>query len=503
MTNAALRGKPDAGNPHVALSQCYGGTSRFDEGEVASTATPRRGSLLYKKIMMLIPAVMAAIAAFAGPLDKVWLKGTTDKDPLTYHPGEVMVFTIAPQDIECKIPDGEYFLEWNRSDDYGNFINGKIPFDGKPFEYKTTLDKPGFVRLEAYVVDKDGKRYSKKFTGDTSTPEGQKAMNEFEKRPHYVFFDGGAGVEPEKLETVPEPSDFGEFWARQFKRLDLVPIKADRIEVECKKPTIRMFAVRIDCAGLRPVTGYLSIPKAVDEGKKFPCRLETHGYSADRCNHEKPSWRPDGEIVLNINAHGLKLVEFGATEADTKALRWEVSSHGKSYAFNAMQNEDPEVAYFNGMVLRVKRGLQYLKTVEGWNGKDLLASGGSQGGLQTIWAAACGEGVTRAESGITWCCDMAMNNIRKERKASSDGWYIPWTESMGYYDAAIFAKRIPKTCRTVITRAGLGDYCCPPMGLAKLYNNIPGNKEIHWVQGSQHGYVPPPYEGRDFTRQAD
>ena len=38
MTNAILRGKPDAGNPHV----------RFDEGEVAS-AKPRRGSLLYNK----------------------------------------------------------------------------------------------------------------------------------------------------------------------------------------------------------------------------------------------------------------------------------------------------------------------------------------------------------------------------------------------------------------------------------------------------------------------
>jgi len=37
MTNATLRGKPDAGNPHV----------RFDEGEVAS-AKPRRESLLYK-----------------------------------------------------------------------------------------------------------------------------------------------------------------------------------------------------------------------------------------------------------------------------------------------------------------------------------------------------------------------------------------------------------------------------------------------------------------------
>ena len=38
-TGKALDGKPYAGNPHV----------RFDEGEVALAATPRRGSLLYKK----------------------------------------------------------------------------------------------------------------------------------------------------------------------------------------------------------------------------------------------------------------------------------------------------------------------------------------------------------------------------------------------------------------------------------------------------------------------
>jgi len=315
-----------------------------------------------------------------------------------------------------------------------------------------------------------------------------------------VFFDGGAGVDIDTLATHPEPSDFDSFWARQFKRLDLVPIKADLIEIKCSNPKARLYAVRIDSAGLRPVTGYLSVPKAVDDGKTFPCRLVTHGYSGDRCTHVTPTGASDQEIVLNMNAHGLKLVEFGGTEADTKALRWEVRSYGCTYAFDAKQNEDPEVAYFNGMVLRVKRGLQYLKTVKGWNGKDLIASGGSQGGLQTIWAAGCGEGVTLAESSITWCCDMFNNNIRRDRKISSDGWYIPWTESMGYYDAANFAKRIPSTCHTFITRAGLGDYCCPPMGLAKLWNNIPGNKEILWVQGSEHGYVPPAYEGRDFKR---
>ena len=456
-----------------------------------------------KKTALFVSA-FAVVAAFGDVLDNAWIKGTTDKDPISYKPGEKMVFTLSFEGVEGAVPKDEYFLDWKRSGDDGVVDSGKVPVTGAPFVYETKIEKPGFVRIQANVVDKEGRRYLKKFTGDATTPEGKKAMNEFERRNKAVFFDGGAGADIETLRTEPEPKDFDAFWSRQFARLDKVPIKADRIEIPCKNGKARLFAIRIDCAGLRPVTGYLSVPKAVDESVTFPARLETHGYSGDWCVHGTPSSARDDEIVLNINAHGLKLREFGATEADTKALRWEIRSHDMTYAFDPKQNADPEVAYFNGMVLRVKRALQYLKTVKGWNGKDLIASGGSQGGLQTIWAAACGEGVTRAESGITWNCDMYTNGkLRKDPslKLAADGWYIPWVDALGYYDAAIFGKRIPKTCRTVITRAGLGDYCCPPTGLAKLWNNIPGNKEIHWVQGSQHGYVPPEYKGRDFVRE--
>lgn len=453
------------------------------------------------KIGILFVSMCFAGAAFCGPLDKAWIKGETDKDPLAYAVNEEMTFTLTAMDVEGTVPPGEYFLDWKRSDDHGTVEKGKIPLERMPFTYKAKLGSAGFVRLEAYVVDKAGKRYVKTFTGDATTPEGKRAMNAFERSKKNVFFDGGAGVAIDTLRTQPEPADFDTFWSKQYKRLDRVPMKADLIPVACSNPKARIFAVRIDCAGLRPVTGYLSYPTAVDAGQTFPARLETHGYSGDGCTHGTPSWARDNEIVLNINAHGLKLVEFGATEADTKALRWEVRSHDQAYAFDAKQNEDPEVAYFNGMVLRVKRALQYLKTVKGWNGKDLIASGGSQGGLQTIWAAACGEGVTRAESGITWCCDMAQNNVRRAGKISTDWWYIPWTESMGYYDAAVFAKRIPKSCLTIITRAGLGDYCCPPMGLAKLWNNLTCPRKIVWVQGSEHGYVPPAYTTRDWVRE--
>ena len=446
------------------------------------------------------------VAAFGGTMDNAWIKGTTDKDPITYKAGEKMTFTLTLEGVEGAVPEDTYFLDWKRSGDDGVVDGGKIPVTGKPFAYETKIEKPGFVRIQASVVDKDGKSYVKKFTGDATTPEGRTAMNRFERQPKTVFFDGGAGADIETLRTEPEPVDFDAFWTKQFARLDKVPMKADTVERGSFNSKTRLFAIRIDCAGLRPVTGYLSVPKAVDGGATFPCRLRTHGYSGDDFRHGMPDGPfPETEIILTINAHGLKLPEFGATEADRKALRWECRSHDRTYAFDPKQNADPEIAYFNGMVLRVKRALQYLKTVKGWNGKDLIASGGSQGGLQTIWAAACGEGVTRAESGITWNCDMYTNGkLRKDPslKLAADGWYIPWVDALGYYDAAIFGKRIPKSCRTVITRAGLGDYCCPPTGLAKLWNNIPGNKEIHWVQGSQHGYVPPAYECREFVREA-
>ena len=457
-------------------------------------------------------AFMAALAftattAFAGLFDKAWIKGTTDKDPVSYKAGEEMTFTLTPMGLDGEVPAGEYSLMVRRSDDFAYGAEEKFPFDGKPFVYKTKIDKPGFVRLEAYVVDRNGKRVKKHFTGDATTPEGRKAMNKFEKGKKDVFFDGGAGAEIEKLAAPEEPKDFDVFWKKQFARLDNVKIpsfdKLEKAEVEQKNPSIRTYAVSIPCAdGIRPVTGYLSIPKAVDEGKKFPVRLETHGYGIGSIHQPSP-WGTEQEIVLNINAHGMKLPALGGTDADFEQLKKDVKSNGKSYAFDPEQNKDPTTAYFNGMVLRVKRGLQFLKSLDGWNGRDVRANGGSQGGLQTIWAAGCGEGVLRANSDITWCCDLPYNQMRLEKKAATAGWYIPWSPGLAYFDAATWAKRIPTTCRTNITRAGLGDYTCPPMGLAKMYNNIPGtNKSIKWVQGSEHGYVPPEYAGRDFLKEA-
>ena len=66
-TGKALNGKPYAGNPHV----------RFDEGEVASAATPRRGSLLYSISKLIAIAAIATSATLPMKADTIEIDGVT------------------------------------------------------------------------------------------------------------------------------------------------------------------------------------------------------------------------------------------------------------------------------------------------------------------------------------------------------------------------------------------------------------------------------------------
>ena len=79
--------------------------------------------------------------------------------------------------------------------------------------------------------------------------------------------------------------------------------------------------------------------------------------------------------------------------------------------------------------------------------------------------------------------------VSGERKRLKGNWFIPYAPGLDYFDSINHIRRAK--CPVEITRAGLGDYTCPPSGLAAYYNAIQAPKSINWVQGSRHGYVPP------------
>lgn len=389
--------------------------------------------------------------------------GVTDKDPLSYAPGEEMTFTITA-DLMGQQPTVPYFLAWSRTGDDGKSDRGKVEVSGEPLVIKTSIDKPGFVRIIARLVDRNGAPLRAKNMWGGSMD---------------ISFEGGAGVQPEKLVAgAEEPKDFDAFWQKQKERLAAVPMKFKMEKQPTSTPEVDVYEVTVDCAGPRPVTGYLTIPAGA-EAKSLPAQANYQGYGVSR--QTPPSGGSKDRIVFHVNAHGFKLNQ---PKEYYDNFTNEIKSNGQIYAFDPKQNSNPETAYFNGMAMRVMRSLEFLKSLPQWDGKNLTAAGGSQGGLQTVWAAGLDPDVTLAKPDIPWCSDM-----KGDSKGRIRGWFPPYVDALGYYDTINHAKRIK--CPVEITRAGLGDYTCPPSGVAILYNNIKSPKKIRWFQGSTHGYVPP------------
>ena len=447
----------------------------------------------------LLTVVWAFAAAWtvqaAGELEDAVLHGETDKArAIDYKPGETMTFTLQLQGVKS-IPPDTYFISWTRTGDDGKVEKGKSPASlTEPLVIKTKLDQPGFVRIEASIVDKNGKGYRKSFHGDPNTPEGKKALNAFERKDKRVFFDGGAGVEPEKLQSVPEPKDFDAFWARRRARLAKVPLEAEKTELKNYSKNSNVYAVSIKCAGPRPSTGYLTVPK---KPGKYPVKVSFHGYGHSYPNKGhvvSPIYGSGDAIYFNFSPHGY---ELGREPEYYDEFFRSICSGGRTFGFDDKQNADPENSYFSGYTYRIMRALEWLKTLPEWDGKNLIVSGGSMGGMQSVWAAGLDKDVSLARPSIPWCCDIGGRDTLKRLISS---WYIHETPALRYYDPVNLAKRISKDCKVEIVRAGLGDYCCPPSGVSILFNNIPGPKKINWVQGSTHGYVPPePHQAFSVT----
>ena len=419
-----------------------------------------------------------------GELDDAHLIGTTDKPrAIDYEAGETMRFTLTLKNAK-PYPAGAYFVKWTRTGDDGKSESGKEEINPeKPVVVKTSLAEPGFVRLTAEVVDSEGMLYRKQLHVDTSTPEGRQILNRWERHTDKrVFFDGGAAVHPEKLQSVPEPSDFDAFWAKRKARLAKVPLKPVLTEQKSSNPKVKVYTFSVPCAGPRPVTGKLTMPTAPG---KYPASIGFHGYWAHYIQNI-PSSGPEDRIDVFINAHGY---ELGREAEYYTEFYSSIKSNGKTFGLDSTwQNKSTDTAYFGWMCYRIMRALQFIKSLPEWNGKDIRAYGGSMGGLQAIWAAGLDPDVSEANPGKPWCCDMGG---RETLKRNGITWGVGETEAMRYFDPVNLARRISKKCKLTITRAGLGDYCCPPSGIAVFYNNLSCDKTINWVQGATHGHVPP------------
>ena len=435
-------------------------------------------------------AVRSAPEKITHPFEKAEIVCTTEKDE--YEVGEEIAFSLTLDNAYAYAP-GEYSIKWRMFDDDGKKSEGKEPLPlAKPLVLSTALMKPGFVRVSAEVADKDGKAIR-----STLKPGGPR-----------IFFEGGVGAEMDKIKSaVPEPKDFDAYWKKQIARLKDVPVEVlDCKELPSKNPKVKLYAIAVRAPGraVQPptakvedvarVTGYLAVPA---DGRKVPARVEFKGYGV---HYEKmPSWwLNENQVWFLVNAHGCELDREDDYYRQLKESLMTTDAKGRrhEYGLNPDENAAPDTSYFNGMVMRVLRALEYVKSRPEWDGKNLTVAGGSQGGFQSIWGAALDKDVTRLECDIPWCCDSEAN-LQGRIKPT---WGAEWSPGLAYFNGCNMARRIlpPKTVR--IHRAALGDELCPPAGVAAFYNALPCEKSVKWVQGSTHGYVPQ-YKRHEFERK--
>ena len=314
---------------------------------------------------------------------------------------------------------------------------------------KTSLDKPGWVWVRVWALNEKGEKIKK-------------------RQGWFVSSFAGAMIEPDKLrQKDSEPADFDAFWKQQRRKLDQVPVREiSRVPVEAPqglKNKADHFVVTIACAGPKPLTGILSIPKNA-RPHSLPAIAMFQGAGVYRSGFNRQY--VDGAIILHVNAHGSPPLEKREFYADVN--RYEL----KNYAH---QNKtDREKFYFNGMYLRVMRAFDYLKTIPQWDGKRLISMGGSQGGAQALVGAALEPGVTFCMSGVP-----AMGDHAGILAGRRPGWPGLFNNPQGdpkilktaaYYDNNNFARRI--RCE-IIMLTGFSDFVCPPTSVYTAFHNLP------------------------------
>ena len=270
------------------------------------------------------------------------------------------------------------------------------------------------------------------------------------------------------------PDDFEEYWAEIEKSVESFPVEVVYYKEKQNNPSddFKEYEVRIKTPCGRPASGYVTIPKG---NKKYPIRISFIGYGLHVAHYEYE----EDMICANFNAHGFENEPWEDIE----------KNYGKelaSYGFNNEENASNKTTYFRNMMIRNLLALKYLKSLPEWNGKEILATGGSQGALQAVTVAAHDKDVTELVALKPWLCD--LNSVNE---GYLNGWRPDFAEGLRYFDTvaqAVFVK-----CPVTI-ECYLGDYVCPPKTVMALYNTIKSEKKIKFVQSARHSYFAPENE---------
>ncbi len=331
---------------------------------------------------------------------------------------------------------------------------GKLALHDGKAQLGTRSDTPGWLLVEV--------------SGPSAANQPMKAL-------------GGALVDPSKIQPArPRPKDFDAFWKAKLKELSLVPMHPRVTPGDSGKPGIDYSQITMDNIRGTLIRGQLARPK---EGRKLPAMLIVQWAGVYGL---QKNWVTDraaeGWLVLNISAHDLPI--------DKPESFYQEQSKGALNDYPGIGNSDRETSYFLRMYLSCYRGAQYLAKRRDWDGRTLVVTGGSQGGLQSFVTAALHPKITAVLANVPAGCDLL--GPEAGRLPGWPMWYFKVDgkndakvrETASYFDVVNFASRVK--C-PVLVGVGLIDTVCPSPGIWAACNQLKGPKEIVMLPNGEHG----------------
>ncbi|MCC6755313.1 MAG: acetylxylan esterase [Solirubrobacterales bacterium] len=367
-----------------------------------------------------------------------------------YRAGQVIRWNIELKGVEAS--ETSYQL---KKGGLTELSRGKVDLSDGKGQIEATLSEPGWLLVEVTLPAAEGKAPLKAL--------------------------GGALVSPERIKpALGRPDDFDDFWQSKLRELAAVPANPRLTPGESGKADITYHRIAMDNIRGSHIQGQLARPSQAD---KLPAMLIVQWAGVYPL---QKNWVIDraaeGWLVLNINAHDLPIDEPDTFYKDQSA--------GPLEDYPRIGNDDRETSYFLRMYLSCFRGAQYLAERPDWDGRTLVVTGGSQGGLQSLVTAALHPKVTAVLACVPAGCD--LNGPEAGRLPGWPMWY--WNtkgkdeakvrSAARYYDVVNFASRVK--C-PVLVGAGLIDTTCPPPGVIAACNLLAGPREVVVLPLAEHG----------------
>ncbi len=308
----------------------------------------------------------------------------------------------------------------------------------------------------------------------------------------YEFKAGGkrqsdlvkVAYEPERIRTfTPMPQDFRSFWQKALEEAREVPFEAAFHDVpEATNEQFRTELVRLRVGKQKWMYGYLTRPL---DGRRHPVVLCPPGAGSQKI-YPSDYFPKEGCIYMKIEIHDN---DQRLADDEYNAMR---QAKCDGYMRRGMASKD--TYYYKDVYVGCARCVDFLCSLPEWDGRNVIVTGGSQGGALTVVTAALNEKVTMCAPFYPALCD--LTGFLHNRAGGWPKFFSSWSQdsqveipvdqavkTLQYFDVVNFARelRVP-----TFVSWGYSDDTCSPTSVWAMWNEISAPKVCDITSTSGH-----------------